>query len=259
MKGFRAPSTKARDRERILLMGGPGSGKTRAMASIAKLSQQTRSSAHFYIIDTDFAWDRMLTGDEFGELENITVTPVFGYDEHMAAMTKFRKLIKPDDWLVCDMIGPFWDLVQSHYVEQAYGISKTDFYLQKKKAEKEGNPFDSMDWQITKSYYQDFLMPLLFRHQGHVMLMAGVKPVRTTGKWHDDADVIDTYGRVGVRPEGDKRIGHPVHTVLLMRDKGKDRWTMTTVTDREREKHADEPVKGFALDYLRKTAGWVMR
>lgn len=256
--GFRAPSNSAMHRERQLIFGGPGSGKTRAGLSLAKLSQQTGSTATFHVIDTDFAWERMLGGKEFGNLNNITLETVFDYDDHVRALTKFQKLIVPGDWLMCDMFGPVWDLCQGHYIEKAFGVSKTDFYLAKKKAEEKGNPFDSVDWQIIKSYYQDFTMPLFHRHQGHVLVTAGAKAVRSTGQWKDTAEIVNTYGRVGVRPEGEKRLGHLVHTIMLLKA-GKSGWTMTTIKDREREQHVDVGVKNYGLDYLRKTAEWVMR
>ena len=46
--------------ERIALMGGPGGGKTRAWLSIADFARKTKSDAQFYVIDTDFAAERML-------------------------------------------------------------------------------------------------------------------------------------------------------------------------------------------------------
>ncbi len=48
--------------ERIILMGGPGSGKTTAWLNIAELHRKTKSTSKFYVLDTDFAVERNLMG-----------------------------------------------------------------------------------------------------------------------------------------------------------------------------------------------------
>lgn len=257
-------------RERILLYGGPGAGKTRAYLDIANQLQKSGSDAHMYVIDTDFAVERMMTG--FPDLENVTYAEVVDYSEAMEAVTKFQTAIKPGDWMVCDLINVMWDYSQQHYTQEVYGVTLDEYFLERRaaaakkaKSKQSDEGFEGLDWQIIKPMYQAFSNRFFHRHRGHVLACAGAKGLNRDGKWADSKELIDTFGAVGIRPEGEKRVAHQVHTALYLRKSNVGEFQFTTAKDRERETMLEvglgtEDAPGsFAKKYLLSVAKWKLR
>ncbi len=258
--GLHTPGTQ----ERILLMGAAGSGKSRGWLSIADLSQKTGSDAHFYCIDTDDAISHMLMVG-FPHLENVTVVSVYEWDEYLAAVHSLRtKVKKKHDWLICDLYSNAWETVQEDYTNKVFGKTKAEYFLMRKReaAKKADEGYEgSSDWGVIKPMYRDFALPFFHRHEGHVLATCAVKPLQRTGKWKDSDEMIDWFGHLGFRPEGEKRTPHHVHAALYMRRKANG-WVFTTGKDRERrmvvdEWLGDEETPGsLAKKYLIGVAGW---
>src|SRR3990172_7347258 len=105
-------------RERILVMGPYGSGKTSAWLSIAKWSQTTGSSSRFFVIDTENTLEAMLDqGSQYAALTNIEAAAVYDYETYLSALDRYAKTATPDDWCVTDVIGLLWDMTQEEYIE----------------------------------------------------------------------------------------------------------------------------------------------
>ena len=243
--------------ERILLMGGPGAGKTHAGLKIAKLAHKTGSDARFYIVDTDFAVDRMLSGEEFSGLENVEHRVVDDWPELVGAVDLFRKAVRPQDWLMVDMLSFAWESVQSFYTEQIFGADVGDFFLAARKADKD-HEFDGWtDWKVINKLYQGLTAKLL-RLQGHLLCTCPVDNLPAPPKRGTDPvekSVRAMYGKFGVKPRGQKHTGHLFHTVIWL-TQGSDGWRATSVKDRERRLLEGEQVKNFPLDYLVRVGGW---
>lgn len=101
-------------RERILSFGGAGMGKSFDWLFIARFSQQTGSDAVFYCLDTDMAIDRMLA-TEFSDLTNVRVVPVFDWEGFDSGLNDTLKAMKPNDWLIVDLLTPTWEMVQEYF------------------------------------------------------------------------------------------------------------------------------------------------
>ncbi|RKZ12911.1 hypothetical protein DRQ53_14095 [bacterium] len=256
--------------ERILLMGGAGSGKTRAWLSIADMARKTKSDAKFYVIDTDFAVERMLSAGfeklrDYGSLE--VVTP-FEFPDYTSAAEDFRKRMGPDDWLIVDLMNHAWEEVQNHYSNEVFGKSKGDYFLEVRKGLKDASKgfqaFEGWtDWNIIKPMYTDFANKVYFGHKGHTLICTSARAVDRGSRGKGSADpkeIIQAFGHIGFRPEGEKRTAHNVHTVLLMSQKNDETWNVDTGKDRERDRHRGlklGPDHGqFVREYLIKTAGW---
>ena len=102
-------------RERILVYGGPGTGKSRGWLSIARMFPKVK----VWVLDTDDAAERMIASHD---LPNITVFPCLDWPDYLAAAAEARDKLDPDDWLVVDMVSSAWDAVQGFYIEQAFGM-----------------------------------------------------------------------------------------------------------------------------------------
>lgn len=253
-------STPLLARERILLMGGYEAGKTKAWCEIARMLHSTGSPARVFVADTDRSWERMSI--TYGALPNLTVKDAFDFDETDRVLKGFSSS-KPtrDDWLVIDMITKLWAYSQAGFSEKAFGKQIDEWFVEAKRAgEGIGGDYGS-NWGVINRMY-DRLFTYIMRWPGHVLACTPVAEVREpdrSGKGGDEPEIRNVFGRFGVKPEGQKSLGHQFHTILLMVNAStarENKWTMTTVKDRERGKVAGKVVKGFVLDYLVGVAGW---
>ena len=243
-------------RERILGMGGFGSGKTTMYLNIAKWSQETGSDARFYVIDTDKAVSHMLSvpTSQYAGLQNIILTEVSDFPEYVDALNVANAAIRPGlDWLCVDFASQAWEAAQEHYVSEIYKSGMSEFFLQQAKLRGGDSPLDGWkDWGVINRLYKDFSSRVL-KCEGHVFMIAGAKALGDK----EDRSVRALFGSHGVRPTGQKHLGHIPHTVLLTRVATPGEVYLTTIKDRERP-----PLDGatqlneFAIDYLVTVAGW---
>lgn len=245
-----APKTPVR--ERILLIGTAGSGKSTAVLDVALRIPEIP----VYVVDTEKggAWDRMNPG---GEIPNIHSTSATTFPDVRSAL-KFGPPTT-DSWLVVDMLGPnVWDLVQEYYTEITKGKDIEDYFLDFAKRGKKGNPFEGdTDWVAIKKLYNGVLGDIL-NFPGHVLCTAGVKALGE----RDDKDVRATFGHLGVRPEGEKHLPHNFSTILYFQEKSRGEYVFTTVRERNGRVGAQRPYvervpwSDFSKQYLWEIAGW---
>ena len=119
---------------------------------------------------------------------------------------------------------------------------------------KGGNPFEAAygkDWQAINSMY-DVFMYNVTRFPGNVLMTAGIQAIAEEEK---DKDIIRLFGKWGVRPAGQKKLGHVAADTLLLQSTAKG-WTYSQLRGTGREEFKNEPLEDFAMDYLVKRAGW---
>lgn len=246
--------------ERILVFGPAGSGKSTAAASIASMAAKTKSDARFHVIDTDLAWDRMLV-EGYGDLANVDVHVALEWPEYKAALAKIRSVVRPNDWVVVDLVSNAWETVQSYFTEQVFDQDIGDYFLQVRKELKTGKKsleaFSGwVDWSVINAMYKTWINDLLFKTRANVICMAKMAKVYAE---QDDKATRLLFGQHGVKPEGQKSLPYQFHSVLLTGERKVDERTeylLTTVKDRERVQLDKVAVKKFALDYLVKVGGW---
>lgn len=243
-------------RERILSVGGFGSGKTTSWLNIAKWSHDTGSDARFYVLDTDSSVGHMLSvpDSQYADLDNVTLFEVYDWTEYTEALNASTAAVRPNlDWIVVDFASSAWDAVQEYYVAQVYKTNIDEFFFEQTKARKSGNPLDGWkDWSIINRLYKQWANTLIHRHQGHVFMVAGAKVLSDSA----DRSVRALFGAHGIQPTGQKHLGHLPHTVILNRVGGPGEVFMTTVKDRERPVMDNVALHQFAVDYLVTVAGW---
>lgn len=246
-------------RERILTFGVQGTGKSNAILTVAKRCPENT----FYVVDNDDSYERLLAED-YPDLTNVKVEQPDDWEEHLEVIEGFSREMDADDWLVVDLLTEPWDLVQDWFTDKVFHKDIEEYFLevriakQRAKAEsgkdkKSLGAMDGwMDWPVINKQYRK-LSKLLINRPGHLYCTAELSPIT---KEEDDKDIRGMFGPYGVKPKGQKRMGHMMQTVLLL---GKDRagtYTMTTVKDRGREEMEDEEYTDFAKDYLMGIAGW---
>src|SRR5882724_4689539 len=246
-------SCPRRARERILIYGDTGTSKTTAYLNIARWSQRTHSPSQFYVIDTDNAVIDMLD-EGYSELSNISVHPAYSFDEYQDTLKSLLHQVQPDDWIIVDLLGEAWAAAQRYFTEQVFKQDIGNYFLEVRKM-MESTKDDKIkefegwtDWKVINKLYQDFINPLCLRNTCHIL---ATSKQETVNNRTDNQQTIDTYGRYGVRPQGQKHLGHSFRTILLAQHPKKDLWTLQTVKDRERRGLDGDKVTDFTLTYLK--------
>ena len=245
------PRTNAR--ERVLAIGGPGVGKSTGILHIARKIP----TSQFYVLDTDFAFERMLTGDNEAlhadNGGNVHVRVATEWADYTAAIPEYQQQMSRDDWLVIDMIGPAWDSVQEFYTDRVFGKDIDQFFLEARTSQKKGSAFDGRkDWGVINKLYKSWVLGVIGKTPGHIYATTGI----TALSEDDDRALRNLFGAYGVKPVGQKANAHMFHTVLLLSKGRVGEWRMTTVKDRERAEVENQPVTDFAIEYLLKIARW---
>ena len=259
-------------RERILVTGVTGSGKSYQWLKLAESLLPT--GAKFRVIDTDEAIPYMLE-TQFPHLKpenkgNVYVYPGSdwkGLKEGLAKIEKENPVEK--DWLIIDMADAPWSSVQRYFTSQVFDESMGEYFLQIRKAiyekggiGKDGKAVSSIvreglsgwvDWVVINRLYEDWVLPIIYRIKCHVY--AATK-VQTLPKNEKDSEILALYGGLGIRPAGQKNLGHQMHTIFLFKP-GLDKWFITTIKDRANRKYfKNVPFTSFFKQYLVVKAGW---
>lgn len=253
-------------RERILGVGAAGSGKSTACLDIAiKIPETT-----VYVMDAEYggAWTpnggRMNPG---GELANIVAKECTEWEQFAKTAKEFKARGKVHDWLVVDLVGTAYDMVQEYYIEKVKGVKVDEFYesFAEKRASSSKNmsksPFEGdTDWQYIKRIYNAVMSDIL-NFPGHVIALAGVKPPPRDE--YDDKQAKQMFSHLGVRPEGHKKLSNLFSTILFFRESKRGEWAFTTVRERnsrlktyQREYVENLVWDDFAKSYLWNIAGW---
>ncbi len=242
-------------RERILTFGVQGTGKGTAILEIARKCPLDT----FYVLDTDMGSYDKLLATLFSDLNNVDVKCVDEWDEFTDNVKDIQAKMGRDDWLVIDMMTETWGAVQSWFTEQVFGNDIADYFLEVRKKKKEADAdkkalgaFDGwMDWPVINKEYFRFYK-LLLKTPGHMYWAAEQDVI---GK-DDDKEVKGQFGPYGVKPKGQKKLGHVPSTVLWLTKSRVGEYYMTTIKDRGREEMEEQRFGNFAVDYMMKVAGW---
>lgn len=253
--------------ERILLFGKEGTGKTRAILTVARRCPDAR----FHIIDTDYSasYDRMM-GTEFsdvGEQGNVTTYVVgpWNWPEILNAAKEVQRTARPGDWVVVDSMTPTWSAVAEHFVAEVHGTDMESYLLgirkkreeQKSKGNKSSSlgAFDGwMDYSVINPMYRR-LYKCILDQPGHLLITAEGTALGD----NDGRQVRDTYAAHGLKPAGQKQLGFLTQTVLLTTKGRQGEYGLSTVKDRGRDELDDVALDDFAREYLQGVAGWKPR
>lgn len=248
---------KISPRERILTFSTFGAGKSNALLTIARKCPTDT----FHVLDNDFAYERLLATD-FADLSNVHVTNCDEWQDYIPTIKRIGGDMGRDDWLVLDSTTATWDAVQGWFVEQIHGESIEEYFMEvrAKKAANRNSDKKSlgalegwMDWPVINKQYVRLYNALL-NVTGHLYLTAELTVLGSESD--EDRETKALFGPHGVKPKGQKRLGHIPHTVLLLSKSRTGEYRMTTVKDRGRREVEQEPVTDFSKDYLMRLGGW---
>ena len=261
-------------RERILLYGGPGTGKSTAVASIVLHTP----NVHHYIIDNEIDnYERIFAEDEtfaaVVEAANYTIYPVDNTDwkEQLTAAQDAKDRAEAGDWLHFDMITDTWEAVQRWFTMSIFDADLSDYFLEVRKDMQDHNeaakndrqlkerknlsPFEGFtDWSVINPEYKK-LYAVFMSTKAHVTIVAEEDMLRKD----EDDKIKATFGGINRKPKGQKKLGHVPHTVIHLSKNQRDEWFANGVKDRGRALMEDVQFEDFAKAYLLKVAKWKMQ
>lgn len=245
-------------RERILIMGPPGAGKSTSWLDVAEWYEKTGATGRIFVSDTDGAWEGQRPVD--GRLDKrVMQEDAYDFPSIVALVDRAIREHQDGDFLVIDMVDKAWSYSQSHYFEQVFGKELDQFWLE---AKKEGvNPGGDYgtNWTVINKLHQSLMLKLQ-RYPGHLICCTPVAEVRTPdnrGVGGDRRDVIQMFGKYGVKPQGQKDLAYNFHSVLLFQDVPRLGYSYTTIKDRAREYVNGEKMESFVKSYLIPKAAWL--
>jgi hypothetical protein len=243
-------------RERVLLVGPYGSGKSHAWISLAKMLGRTHTEAALHVLDTDNAAVRMLEAVPHASEVFIHVNECYEWPDYEHALKAAALNAKPQDWLIVDMIDKAWQAVQDYFIDQVFGTTSERFFLEARKEGTKGSPLAGefgVNWNVINKLYYAWYNKVI-RWPGHVLACTPGDPVNRAT---DNVDTVNLYGKTGVKPRGQKHLGHGFHTVLLLGEDSSGRY-FSTIKDRNREEVTHQNMRDFTLDYLKTIGHWTV-
>jgi hypothetical protein len=270
-------------RERLLIFGPPGVGKTHQFFVIAKWHQDLGSDAKFHGICTDTAYEALITNTQFLELSNLEWYDVFDFQDYVDAARVVKQGMRQQDWLSVDLLNNAWNAAQDEYAAALVDPKGKQKYadLGDMWATEKGTdyPIKGWDWGMINARYRVFANNYLLTLPGHLFLVAAQQEVMApTDRMKEKEDATtrkrrEMFKHLGVQPLGQKDDPFRYHTILHIdsRDAGGDVRTQQMATAKERfgnrrmwgvrmqnGRVRDEPIEDFFMDYLVKTAGWTV-
>jgi len=241
--------------ERVLLMGGPGTGKTYHIAEVCRwLAERDKE---MWVLDLEDKVEAFLAG-QGGIPENMHLKVALMWEEIREVIDEWKGKVKVGNWVAVDRVDLSWPMTQRWYTQQRFKEELADRML---KSAQSITPsammiprFAEGAWQVINENYDYFITNILYLFRCNVLLTAGV---RASG---DDVSPFETFSNVGVVPRGQKELPHQPHSVLLLgNETERDRlgkvvsrsWHYTTAKDLPGREYADkEMLFSFPLQYL---------
>lgn len=265
-------------KERLLLGGESGSGKTFQCLALAEALPQSQ----FFVIECDDGSRRLLSG-EFRDVKNYKPLLVMSWGEEDSvrdALSDLDSLVKrgqmgADDFVVVDGADIISQLIRNEFAERAI-VTRTnpdkrkgaaasgdwDSWDAKIAVRSRGAPlFEPSDWDVVNGEFEiNFLAYLAYRIPCHLIMTTSVSAFQRDSKYEDPM-TKDFYASIGqtLKFEGQKRLPRAFDTLIYLFH-GLSDYSFMVSKDRGGRSAAiigeRQPLKDIYADFLVKYAGW---
>jgi len=243
--------------ERLLLMGGPGTGKTHHIVNVC--SWLAEKGKEMWILDLEDKMEAFLS-EQGGVPKNMHLSVATSWEDVRETIDKWKTSggVKQGHWIAVDRMDLSWPMVQRWYTHQKYEEELADRLLRTAKGMKSAAMliprFPEGAWQVINESYDYVMTNLLYVFRCNVLLTAGVRAPQ------DDVSPFEVFSNVGVAPRGQKELPHQPNTVLLLSSATERNhlgriesrsWNVTTAKDLPGREYMDEETLfDFSIQYL---------
>ena len=252
--GYVSPRPGRMGKERQLIFGDAGSGKSDAILCVAKRLPDVQ----FRILEIDWApsAEVLLQSERFEGVDNVEARWVYPneWEDQLAGVQWLRDTTKPDDWAAVDSITHTWSAVEEWFIEKVFGEDPNEFFI-RRRIETGGNAGDLDGWKdwgkIKKEHNR--IYNGIARIQGHVIMTAEQAALGDTGEKKDDRAM---FAKFGFRPGGRKQVAHVPLTVAHLSRNTSGVQSLRTFKDRGRQLVTGREITDYWADYMVAVAGW---
>lgn len=222
-------------RNRTLISGDTGTGKTRAALSVADEMLTQNPSMKIAIIDLDDSLEQELERfpdvkarltDENGKLVQWHLCA--HYDALVSATTRVQQYLGEGDLLIIEGLERGWELSQDKYTEDVFGKTSGE-HLATLRAQRISQGQDqapasydsARDWpSIRKMWKNDVLFKLTVATKWHTIATSAAKGIVSLDsrgeKWNVNPYQRGIFGEIGVVPEGEKSDSKRFEAVIVL-------------------------------------------
>lgn len=251
-------------REKLLIIGAGGAGKTSIPLNIAWWAKQSEDTRQFYYMDTDDeAVLHTLNEEKYEGLlaedgGNVHITSVINWDDYVAFSQKAVANAKQGDFIVLDFITHAWTAAQEGFLQDAAGKTRGEVLYEAGVGGASGwDMFKTeFNWNAINGSYFDFIKPILLKSKAHVIMLAEEEQINTDAKniTADNAEHAAQFGKW--KAVGQKKLPYQCRSYLRVQRLARGR-VLHTLKDRARRELKGETMSpDFVTAYLRGVAGW---
>src|SRR5438105_5681472 len=126
-------------RERVLLMGSYGSGKSYARVALWRWLVGTGAPGRLFVVDTDASCEREAL--ELGEqyLPSIALQPAYEWGDFQV-VGDWRQHATRDDWLIVDRVDKAWTAAQDDIIQRMFGVDAAELFVEHQAKAGKGRP-----------------------------------------------------------------------------------------------------------------------
>lgn len=222
-------------RNRTLISGDTGTGKTRAALSVADEMLTSNPTMKIAVIDLDDSLEQELERfpDVRARLANAEGKLVqwhlcASYDALVTATTKVQQYLGEGDLLIFEGLERGWELAQDKYTEDVFGKTSGEHLATLRAAhiaagqDQAPASYDSArDWpSIRKMWKNDVLFKLLVATKWNVIATSAAKAIVSLDsrgeKWNVNPYQRGIFAEIGSVPEGEKSDSKRFEAVVLL-------------------------------------------
>lgn len=251
-------------REKIVLIGAGGSGKSTAWLSIAWWAHQSGDVRNFWVMDTDDeAVLQVMDEDRYQGMlledgGHVSVSSVRTWADYQEFSDKALANAKPGDWIVLDFVSHAWAAAQDGYLQDAVNKTRDKALYEAGVEGLSGWDMFKTDfnWNAINGAYFGFIKPILLRSRAHLFMTSEEEEIQDSRNMTPDAkEHVAQFGKwkaAGVQ----KKIPYQCRTYLRVQRLARGR-VLYTLKDRARQElNGDDMKPDFYQAYLRNVAGW---
>lgn len=251
-------------REKIVVIGGGGSGKTSAWLSIAWWAKQAGDERSFYVMDTDDeAVLQVMNEDKYQGLlaeegGNVHVTSVADWADYQAFSDKAAANAKQGDWIILDFVNHVWRGAQDGYLQEAKNKSRdAALYEAGVKGATGWEQFSEaeINWISVNSAYRMFTQPIFIKSRAHVFMTSEEEEIHESRNMTSNAkDHVAQFGKWKAAG-AQKGLVYQCRTFLRIQRLARGR-VLYTMKDRARPEFNGETISPDFFSTYMKAAKW---